>query len=49
VLVSHDFRLIDQVAKELWICDHHTVKRWDGDIHTYKKSLIKNMKKAKLI
>jgi hypothetical protein len=25
VLVSHDFRLIDQVAKEIWICDHKKV------------------------
>ena len=22
VLVSHDMRLIGQVAKEIWICDH---------------------------
>jgi len=22
VLVSHDMRLISQVAKEIWICDH---------------------------
>jgi hypothetical protein len=21
VLVSHDFRLIDQVAKEIWVCE----------------------------
>jgi ATP-binding cassette subfamily F protein 2 len=41
VLVSHDFRLIDQVAKEIWICDHKQVKPWEGDIRTYKKMLIK--------
>ena len=28
VLVSHDFRLIDQVAKEIWICEDKTVRRW---------------------
>ncbi len=25
VLVSHDFRLIDQVAKEIWVCDKKKV------------------------
>ena len=24
VLVSHDFRLIDQVAREIWVCEHKT-------------------------
>jgi len=43
VLVSHDFRLINQVAKEIWICDHKTIKPWKGDIRTYKKALIKAM------
>jgi ATP-binding cassette subfamily F protein 2 len=22
VLVSHDFRLINHVAKEIWVCEH---------------------------
>ncbi|CAD7957461.1 unnamed protein product [Amoebophrya sp. A25] len=39
VLVSHDFRLIGQVAKEVWVCDKLTVKPWDGDIKSYKKHL----------
>ena len=26
VLVSHDFRLIDQVAKEIWVCDKKKVR-----------------------
>jgi len=39
VLVSHDFRLISQVAKEIWVCNHGKVQRWDGDIMTYKESL----------
>jgi len=30
VLVSHDFRLIDQVANEIWVCEDKTVKRFDG-------------------
>jgi len=45
VLVSHDFRLISQVAKELWVCDNKTIKPWNGDIRSYKQSLIKKMHK----
>lgn len=48
VLVSHDFRLISQVAKEVWICDNWTVKKWPGDIRSYKNSLVKAMKKKGL-
>merc|ERR1719343_1604867 len=44
VLVSHDFRLIDQVAKEIWVCDKG-VTPWKGDIKSYKKALSKQMKK----
>lgn len=43
VLVSHDFRLIDQVAKEIWVCEDKGVKKWDGDIHAYKTKLAKKM------
>lgn len=45
VLVSHDFRLIDQVAKEIWVCDKG-VAPWKGDIKSYKAHLSKEMKKA---
>ena len=44
VLVSHDFRLINQVAKEIWICENQTVTRWNGDIQGYKKELRRKMK-----
>jgi len=48
VLVSHDFRLISQVAKEIWVCDKKTVAKWEGDIQSYKKHLKKEvMKKFK--
>jgi len=40
VLVSHDFRLIDQVANEIWVCDKKTVQKWNGDIRDYKKHLL---------
>lgn len=45
VLVSHDFRLIDQVAKDIWVCDKG-VAPWKGDIKSYKTHLSKQMKKA---
>jgi ATP-binding cassette subfamily F protein 2 len=48
VLVSHDFRLIGQVAKEIWVCDKKSVKPWSGDIQSYKSHLKKEvMKKFK--
>ncbi|KAG8468628.1 hypothetical protein KFE25_013711 [Diacronema lutheri] len=43
VLVSHDFRLIGQVAKEIWVCDNKNVGPWKGDIQSYKKHLRKQM------
>jgi len=39
VLVSHDFRLIGQVAKEIWECKARKVTKWNGDIMDYKKKL----------
>jgi len=48
VLVSHDFRLIGQVAKEIWVCDNKTIAPWKGDIQSYKVHLKKQvMKKFK--
>ena len=44
VLVSHDFRLLDQVAKEIWVCDEKTITVWKGDIRSYKNHLIRRMK-----
>jgi ATP-binding cassette, subfamily F, member 2 len=43
VLVSHDFRLLSQVAREIWVVDHG-LTIWDGDISSYKESLKKGMK-----
>ena len=48
VLVSHDFRLIDQVANEIWVCEGKGVRRYDGSIHEYKKELAKKMAKHKV-
>jgi ATP-binding cassette subfamily F protein 2 len=43
VLVSHDFRLINQVAQEIWVVDNKCVTKWKGDIQDYKTSLKKKM------
>lgn len=48
VLVSHDFRLIGAVAKEIWVCDKKTISKWDKDIAAYKKHLSQTQKKAAL-
>ncbi|XP_042228456.1 ATP-binding cassette sub-family F member 2-like isoform X2 [Homarus americanus] len=45
VLVSHDFRLISQVAQEIWICEKETVTKWQGDILAYKDMLKKKVLK----
>jgi ATP-binding cassette subfamily F protein 2 len=49
VLVSHDFRLIDQVAEEIWVCEDKGVTRYDGDIRSYKKILAKKMAEHKVV
>lgn len=43
VLVSHDFRLISQVANEIWEVRDGGVHRWRQDIVSYKKHLKANM------
>lgn len=43
VLVSHDMRLISQVAKEIWICDHKTVAKYNGDIQNFKMDMRSQM------
>jgi len=43
VLVSHDFRLIGQVAEEIWICEKQTVTPWTKKIEDYKELLKNNV------
>lgn len=45
MLVSHDFRLISQVAEEIWICNNQTTTKWEGDIYQYKESLVQQLEK----
>jgi len=47
MLVSHDFRLISQVAEEIWICNKQKLTKWDGDIFSFKQSLIDKLEKDK--
>ncbi|XP_006903045.1 PREDICTED: ATP-binding cassette sub-family F member 2-like [Elephantulus edwardii] len=44
MLVSHDFRLIRQVAQEIWVCEKQTITKWPGDILAYMGHL-----KSKLV
>ncbi|KAJ2079732.1 ABC transporter ATP-binding protein arb1 [Coemansia sp. RSA 988] len=43
VLVSHDFRLISQVAKELWLCENREIVKFTGSIENYKENLRKQV------
>jgi len=43
VLVSHDFRLIKQVAREIWVCENKMVTPYRGSIESYKAELQKKM------
>lgn len=47
ILVSHDFRLIGQVAKEIWECNNQTCRKWPGDIQSYKEHLREKVAEAK--
>ncbi|AEO63135.1 uncharacterized protein THITE_2108033 [Thermothielavioides terrestris NRRL 8126] len=43
VVVSHDFRLLDKIAKQILVCENRTIREWDGTISDYKKYLRKKM------
>ena len=49
--MSHDFRLISQVARQVWVVDDKKVSVWPGDIMSYKEHLraegMKDLKKSK--
>ncbi|TVY80278.1 ABC transporter ATP-binding protein [Lachnellula suecica] len=46
VVVSHDFRLLDKIAKDIMVCEHQSISRWDGSIGEYKNHLRKKMMSA---
>ncbi|KAH6686478.1 ATP-binding cassette sub-family F member 2 [Plectosphaerella plurivora] len=43
VVVSHDFRLLDKIAKQILVCENKTIKPWGGSIGEYKNYLRKKM------
>ena len=43
ILVSHDFRLLEQVAESIWVCDEKKITPWKDDIKAYKNHLRKQM------
>lgn len=43
VVVSHDFRLLDKIAKDIMVVENKTATRWDGSILKYKEKLAKNV------
>ncbi|KAG7231191.1 hypothetical protein INR49_012022 [Caranx melampygus] len=45
MLVSHDFRLIQQVAQEIWVCENQTITKWNRDILAYKEHLKSKIEK----
>jgi len=45
LLVSHDFRLISQVAQEIWVCEHQKATKYEGDIFSFKDVLVKQCKR----
>jgi ATP-binding cassette subfamily F protein 2 len=36
VVISHDMRLISQVAEDIYICDHKKITKYTGDIMKFK-------------
>ncbi|ROV94030.1 hypothetical protein VMCG_08289 [Cytospora schulzeri] len=43
IVVSHDFRLLDKIAKQILVCENKTIRPWDGSIGEYKNYLRKKM------
>ncbi|KZT22081.1 hypothetical protein NEOLEDRAFT_1157887 [Neolentinus lepideus HHB14362 ss-1] len=44
IIISHDERFITSVAKELWVCGDGTVKKFKGDVQSYKDLIVSNIK-----
>lgn len=44
IIISHDERFITQVAQELWVCGDGTVKKFKGDVQSYKSLIVSNIK-----
>ncbi|KAG9014784.1 hypothetical protein FRB94_010631 [Tulasnella sp. JGI-2019a] len=44
ILISHDERFITSVSKELWVCGDGKVQKYYGDVTSYKKLIVSNIK-----
>mmetsp|Transcript_6947 Transcript_6947/g.7276 ORF Transcript_6947/g.7276 Transcript_6947/m.7276 type:complete len:684 (-) Transcript_6947:1435-3486(-) len=49
VLVSHDMRLISQVAQEIWVVDNNTVMKYVGEIADFKMQIRAQMQKSNIM
>jgi len=47
IVISHDERFINTVAKELWVCAEGEVYKYKGDVSSYKSLIVDQLKKAK--
>lgn len=43
VVVSHDFRLLDKIAKDIFVIENKTATRWEGSILDYKNRLAQDV------
>ncbi|SCU83037.1 LAFA_0D01398g1_1 [Lachancea sp. 'fantastica'] len=43
VVVSHDFRLLDKIAQDIFVVENKTATKWNGSILDYKNKLAKNV------
>ncbi|SGZ50340.1 CIC11C00000005218 [Sungouiella intermedia] len=41
LMVSHDVSTIERVCNEIWVSENSTVQRFPGNIHDYKKHILK--------
>eukprot|EP00644_Phytophthora_capsici_P008090 jgi/Phyca11/510359/fgenesh2_kg.PHYCAscaffold_58_\ len=46
LLVSHDMRLISQVAKEIWLVENQSIRVYQGEISDFKMRVRKQLKLA---
>ncbi|CCI10906.1 hypothetical protein ABG067_003875 [Albugo candida] len=46
LLVSHDMRLISQVAKEIWLVENQQIRVYDGEISDFKMRVRRQLKLA---
>ncbi|KAI5949635.1 GCN20 [Candida margitis] len=41
LMVSHDVAIIDKVCNEIWVAENDTISKFPGNIHDYKKHILK--------